>query len=106
MLPCLCSRKSLPSISSMPCQSSNLVSIPRSRNQLFPQSYDSCFQYSIPLRLLPLLLLSRLHFVFVSISSMSSTQYRRYALIRSFVLPPSFLHSRRQFHQFLSPRLR
>ena len=50
MLPCLCSRKSLSSISSMPCQSSNLVSIPRSRNQLFPQSYDSCFQYSVPLR--------------------------------------------------------
>jgi hypothetical protein len=37
------------SISSMPCQSlSNLRFIHRSRNQLFPQSYDSC------LRLLPL----------------------------------------------------
>src|SRR5271170_5970075 len=37
-------QKKLSSISPMPCQSSNLVIIPRSRNQLFPQSYDSCLQ--------------------------------------------------------------
>jgi hypothetical protein len=40
------------------------------------------------IRLLPLFLLSRLHFVFVSISSMS-LQYRRYALIRSLHVSPS-----------------
>src|ERR1700733_880440 len=86
MLPCLCSRKSLSSISSVSCRSSNLVSIPRSRNQFFPQSYNSCFQYSVPLRLLPLCL-SRLHLctrldiyvnVFLTISS-------RHSSFRSFV---------------------
>src|ERR1700685_785975 len=71
------------SISSMPCQSlSNLRFIHRSRNQLFPQSYDSCLQSrSVPSP--SPRLLSRLHFVFVSISTaMSSLQYRRCTLIR------------------------
>ena len=103
MLPCLCSRKSLSSISSMPCQSSNLVSIPRIRNQLFPQSYDSCFQYFVPLRLLPLFRLSRLHLVLASISSTSSLQYRRCTLQSvSFVLPPFPPHFRRQFSTFIT----
>ena len=45
---------------------------------------------SVPLRFLPtLFLLSRLRLVFVSISSMSSLQYRRYTLIR--LLPPLLL---------------
>src|SRR5271168_2345108 len=82
MLPCFCSRKSLPSISLIPYQASNLVSIPRFRNQLFPQSYDSCFQFrSVPS---PLPCLSAVStFVLVSIStSTSSLQYRRYTLIR------------------------
>jgi len=50
----------------------------------------SSLQYRryILIRLLPLFLLSRLHFVFVSISSMS-LQYRRYALIRSLHVSPS-----------------
>src|ERR1700685_4234915 len=78
------------SISSMPCQSlSNLRFIHRSRNQLFPQSYDSCLQ-SRPAPSPSPLLLSRLHLVFVSISTaMSSLQYRRYTLIR--LLPPLLL---------------
>ena len=49
------------------------------------------------------LLLSRLRFVFVSISSMSSLQYRRYTLIRLSSSPPLLpLHFRRQFQLFIS----
>src|SRR5271170_2212161 len=36
-------------------------------NQLFPQSYNSCFQYSVPLRLLPLL--------FSAVSTQYSSRY-------------------------------
>jgi hypothetical protein len=81
--------------------SSNLVSIPRSRVQLLPQSYVSCLQSRSTPFPSPLLL-SRLYFVFVSISSMSSLQYRRYALIRSFVLRQSFAHFHWQFSTFIT----
>jgi hypothetical protein len=114
------------SISSMSCQSlSNLRFIHRSRNQLFPQLYDSCLQsrsdpspsplssqssppcirldilnvftissiHSNPFPSSPLPF-SRLHFVFVSISLMSSLRYRRYILIRPLHVsqpsPPSY----------------
>jgi hypothetical protein len=73
--------------------SSNLVIIPRIRNQLFSQSYDSCLQSRSAPSPSPLLL-SRLRLVFVSISSMSSLRYRRYILIRSLHVsqpsPPSY----------------
>ena len=73
--------------------SSNLVIVPRIRNQLFSQSYDSCLQSRSAPSPFPLLL-SRLRLVFVSISSMSSLRYRRYILIRSLHVsqpsPPSY----------------
>jgi hypothetical protein len=70
-------------------------SIPRLRNQFFPQSFDFLVSNLVPLRFLPLFL-SRLRFVFVSIST--STSYRRYTLQSvpsSYVR--SFQHFRRQF---------
>jgi hypothetical protein len=70
----------LSSISSMPCQSLRI-------SLLFLEFAISSFLSRTILvsNLVPLLpfLFSRLHFVFVSISSMSSLQYRRYILIRS-----------------------
>ena len=82
------------SISSTPCQSfrTSLVFL-EFANQLFPQSYDSCLHSRSAPSPSPRLL-SRLHFVFVSIYSMSSLQYRRYTLIRPLHVsqpsPPSY----------------
>jgi hypothetical protein len=78
----LCSvRIFISSISSMPCQSSNLVlSLDFAINSFLSRTI--LVSNLVPIRLLPLFLLSRLRFVFVSISSMSSVQYRRYILIR------------------------
>jgi hypothetical protein len=76
--------------------------IPRIRNQLFSLSYDSCLQSRSAPSPSPLLL-SRLRLVFVSISSMSSLQYRRYTLIRPLNVsqpsPPSY--SSRYLHCLL-----
>ena len=60
------------------------------------------FLSPIPFRLVPLLLLSRLHLVFVSISTSTSLQYRRYSLIRPSSLPSFFPHFRRQFSTFIT----
>jgi hypothetical protein len=106
MLPCLCSRKKPSSISSMPCQSLRPRFIPRIRNQLFSQSHDSCLQSrSAPSPSSPRLL-SRLHLVFASISTMSSLQYRRYTLQSVLRLTYVFPTSPSAIFNFLSPRLR
>ena len=90
------------SISFTPCQSLRISFYPSSSQSILSSVVRfSCLQSrSAPSRSSPLL--SRLYFVFVSISSMSSLQYRRYTLIRSFVLRPSFPHFRRQFSTFIT----
>src|SRR5271170_4967414 len=81
MLPCLQKKRLIDFVYALSV-SSSLVSIPRFRNQLFPQSYDSCFQFRSVLSPLPCLSAVST-FVLVSIStSTSSLQYRRYTLIR------------------------
>jgi len=82
MLPCLCSRKSLSSISSMPCQVFDLVLSLEFAISSF-LSRTILVSNLVPLRLLlPLFLLSRLRLVFVSISTSTPLQYRRYTLVR------------------------
>src|SRR5271154_2511915 len=105
MLPCLCSRKSLSSISSMPCQSlrTSLVFLDLAINSFLSRTI--LVFNSVPLRHLPSSQSSppctRLDIylnVFSTISSIHSNP--------SFVLRPSFPLFRRQFRQFLSTRLR
>src|SRR5271170_5693645 len=107
MLPCLCSRKSLSSISSMLCQSlrTSLVFLDLAINSFLSRTI--LVFNSIPL-----------HPPFNPFSSVVSTLYlSRYpqCLLYHIVdtlqsvpssLPSSFPHSRRQFRQFLSTRLR
>jgi hypothetical protein len=73
------------SIASMPCQSLriSLLFLDLVINSFLSRTI--LVSNLVPIRLLPLFLLSRLHFVFISISSMS-LQYRRYTLIRSLCL--------------------
>ena len=85
----------LSSISSMPCQSlrTSSVFLEFAINSFLSRTI--LVSNSVPLRFLPtLFLLSRLRLVFVSISSMSSLQYRRYTLIRPLHVsqpsPPSY----------------
>ena len=100
MLPCLCSRKSPHRFRLRLVSLFESRFIPRLRNQFFPQSFDFLVSNLVPLRFLPLFL-SRLRFVFVSIST--STSYRRYTLqsVPSSYIR-SFQHFRRQFSTFIT----
>ena len=90
MLPCLCSRKSPHRFRLRLVSLFESRFIPRLRNQFFPQSFGFLVSNLVPLRFLPLFLLSRLHLrtrldifnVFFTISSIRSNP--------SFVLPPYF----------------
>src|SRR5271154_1905485 len=99
MLPCLCSRKSLSSISSMPCQSStSLVFLDLAINSFLSRTI--LVFNSVPFRLPfpssqsspPCIRLD----IYVNVFTISSI----HSPIRPFVYRPSFPLFRRQFRQF------